>query len=108
MYPPPLNYPHIIRYDLVGVDIKFPLFDPGAGDASSLLTVIVIVFGVSVVDVAAATLRRCACLDAGLSECLFVQLVKVRNELSCRRISCAGGRRVNNLCASEQCLQPPK
>jgi hypothetical protein len=81
--PPPLNYPHIIRYDLIGVDIKLPLFDPGAGDVSSLLTVIVIVFGVSVVNIAAATLWRCACLDAGLSECLFVQLVKACNELSC-------------------------
>jgi hypothetical protein len=80
-YPPPLNYPHIIRYDLVGVDIKLPFFDPGAGDVSGLLIVIIVIFRVGVINVAAATLRRCACLKGCLSKWLLVQLVKARNEL---------------------------
>jgi hypothetical protein len=80
-YPPPLNYPHVIGYDLIGVDIELPFFDPGAREARDLLIVIIVVFGVGVVNVASATLRRCASLEGRLSDRLLVQLVEARDEL---------------------------
>ena len=80
-YPPPLDDPHIIRHNLIRIDIKFPFFNPGAGLASRLLTVIVVGFGVGVVNVAPATLRRCVCLESGLSRRHLVELVEARDKL---------------------------
>ena len=53
-YPPPLDDSHIIRHSLIRIDIKFPFFNPGAGLVSNLLTVIIVRFGVGVVNVVLA------------------------------------------------------
>ena len=50
---------------------------------SNLLTVIIVGFGVGVINVAPATLWRCVCLESGLSRRHLVELVEACDKLFC-------------------------